>query len=104
MVITETKGELKDSVIYKGFKYELGTGGIHGCCSSGIYETDENHIILTCDVTSLYPSIAIQNRFYPEHLKESFCDIYEEVFLVRNKAKKEGNKSVNEGLKLALNG
>lgn len=114
--ITQTKGAFEESVIYHGFKYDFGTGGIHGCTSPGVYIPSENEVIKTCDVTSLYPSLAIQNNFYPEHLGESFVRIYERVFNKRNEAKKTAsyhknlglndtkNNAINEGLKLALNG
>jgi len=36
-VITETKGSISESVVYKGFKYDFGSGGIHGCIESGVY-------------------------------------------------------------------
>lgn len=49
-VITETKGAFAKSVIYKGFKYDYGTGGIHGCIKSGVYESDDNYIIIDADV------------------------------------------------------
>lgn len=101
--ITETKGSLEESVIYKGFKYDFGTGGIHGCVESQIVERG-NELLMSCDVTSLYPSIAIVNKFYPAHIGPEFCDIYNSVFQTRATAKREGNKAVNEGLKLALNG
>jgi hypothetical protein len=101
--ITETKGSLEESVIYKGFKYDFGTGGIHGCIESQIVERGDE-LLMSCDVTSLYPSIAIMNKFFPAHIGREFCDIYDSVFQTRATAKREGNKAVNEGLKLALNG
>jgi len=48
--ITETKGSISKSVIYKGFRYDYGTGGIHGCIKSGIYESDDDYIIIDADV------------------------------------------------------
>ena len=102
--ITETKGSISDSVIYKGFKYDYGTGGIHGCIKSGIYEANDEYCICDIDVSSFYPNLAITNNFYPEHLGETFCKVYKEIYDTRAKAKKEGNDVVNAGLKLALNG
>jgi hypothetical protein len=104
MIIKDTKGEFKHSVIYKGFKYDFGTGGIHGCIKAGVYEATKDTSILSCDVTSLYPMIGIVNSFYPQHLGVNFCKIYDMIFQKRSIAKKNGNKAVNEGLKLALNG
>jgi DNA polymerase elongation subunit (family B) len=63
------------------------------------------------DVASYYPNLAIKNKFYPKHLSDKFCDIYEQVYNKRAKAKKKFKTSgdkvagvVNDGLKLALNG
>jgi hypothetical protein len=48
--ITETKNSLEESVIYKGFKYDFGLGGLHGCIKPGVYKSDENNIIHDIDV------------------------------------------------------
>jgi hypothetical protein len=92
------------SVIYKGFKYDYGVGGIHGCIESGVYESTDTHMILDIDVAAYYPALAIQNKFYPRHLGQTFTEVYKELFDTRMEAKRTGNKPVNSGLKLALNG
>lgn len=51
--IKETKGSLNNSVIYQGFKYDYGTGGIHGCIKSGVYQSDKDYIIRDCDVSGI---------------------------------------------------
>lgn len=102
-VIQETKGSLEQSVIYKGFKYDFGSGGLHGCIKSGIYESDEDYIIIDADVNSLYPSIAVLNQLYPEHLGKAFCNIYENILNQRIEAKKAGNMTLSDGFKLSLN-
>lgn len=38
---------------YKGFEFVLGTGGIHGCIKEGVYEQDEENLIVDADVGSL---------------------------------------------------
>lgn len=101
--ITETKGSIECSVIYKGFKYDYGTGGIHGSVKSGIYESDNKYMIIDADVSSLYPSLAITNGFYPEHLGLSFVEIYKSIITLRLQAKKEGNMVLSDGFKLAAN-
>jgi len=103
-VIETTYNAFEKSVIYKGFKYDYGTGGIHGCIEPGIYDEDEEYMILDIDVKSYYPNLAIKNRFYPQHLGPEFVDVYEELFEERMKAQKEGDQATNSGLKLALNG
>lgn len=102
--ITETKDSMDHSVVYKGFKYDFGLGGIHGCITAGIYVSDDDHYVYDIDVTSFYPNLSIVYGFHPEHFGSAFCDIYKSVFDKRSAAKKAGNKVVNEGLKLALNG
>ena len=102
-VIVETKGAVEESVIHKGFKYDFGSGGIHGAIKSGIYKSDSEYIIKSCDVASLYPSLAVVNRLYPEHLGESFCTVYKRILDLRVLAKSNGDNVMSDGFKLALN-
>jgi hypothetical protein len=102
-VIKETKGSIAESVIYKGFKYDYGTGGIHGCIKAGVYEADEDYIIIDADVASLYPSLSITNGFYIEHLGKEFVEVYEEIIKLRLEAKKAKNTVLADGFKLAAN-
>lgn len=103
-VIVETKGAIAESVIFKGIKYDFGTGGLHAARKAGIYESDNKGIIISCDVASLYPSIAIVNRLYPEHLGEEFCDVYENgIVKPRLAAKKAGDMVMADGFKLSAN-
>jgi len=102
-VITETKGSIEESVIYNGMKYDYGTGGIHSCIKPGIYESDDNYIIIDCDVASLYPSLMILNMLYPEHLGKQFIDVYKQILDMRIAAKKDGNMLLSDAYKLALN-
>lgn len=102
-VIASTKDSLNKSIIYKGFKYDFGLGGIHGCIKPGVYEADEEYMIIDSDVASLYPSIAINNNFYPEHLGKAFVKVYKSILDKRVQAKKEKNNTLSDGFKLALN-
>lgn len=106
--IKSTKGEFKYSVRYKGIKYDYGTGGIHASIDSGIYISDDNYIIIDADVASLYPSIAVINGLYPEHLGIIFKEIYEnDIVKVRldekSKPKSEQDKTIISGLKESAN-
>jgi prophage maintenance system killer protein len=102
--ITTTYDAFEKSVIYKGARYDYGTGGIHGCIQSGIYEEDELYTIIDIDVKSYYPNLAIRNNFYPHHLGPEFVQVYSELFEQRLQAQRDGDKATNSGLKLALNG
>lgn len=105
--IKNLKSEIEFSQTYKGFQFDYGAGGIHGSVKNKVIESDDNYVIIDCDVASLYPSIAIVNKLYPEHLGQEFCDVYEhDIVAVRlaEKAKKEeGNKAIVDGFKEAAN-
>lgn len=101
--ITETKKAITDlSCEVAGFTFDFGTGGIHGSISSSIVRATDDDCILDLDVTSYYPSLAIANRIFPEHLGEKFCDIYSTIKSQRVGYKKGSPE--NAMLKLALNG
>jgi hypothetical protein len=107
MEIVGTKKDEDLSINYKNFEFVYGKGGIHGSVSNKIITNNEEYVIIDADVASLYPSIAIVNGLYPEHLGKVFQDIYKkEIVDVRlaEKAKKElGNKAIVEGFKEAAN-
>lgn len=103
--VSTLKNSFKYSVIYKGFKYDLGTGGIHGANKSGIYEPNKNQVIRDSDVASLYPSLAIVNNIYQKHLGPEFCKIYKEGIVdERLRAKKAKETGISDALKLSANG
>lgn len=80
----EKKSKLKFSVMHKGVKTDYGLGGLHGCVPSGVYKKGNGKIILSADVTSFYPNLAIRNKWAPLHLpKQAFCELYEWFFETR---------------------
>ena len=98
----ETKGGFKYSVQYKGVKTDYGLGGIHGARSAKVYESNEDMVIMTSDVTSFYPNLAIRNKWAPAHIpQEEFCDLYEWFFEERKKIPKKDPK--NYVYKIILN-
>jgi hypothetical protein len=90
------------NVVIDGFRFDFGTGGIHGSIESKVVKETKSYVIIDADVSSMYPNIAIANRVYPEHLSEKFCDIYEDVYKQRKSYPK--GSAENMMLKLALNG
>ena len=102
MTIYETKAAFKLHASVNGFTFDFGTGGIHGSIDNTIVEADDDHDIIDVDVASFYPNLAITNGFYPEHLSQTFCDVYSQLYQMRKGFPK---KSAENGmLKLALNG
>ncbi len=102
-VITETKGSITDlSCTIDGFKYDFGTGGIHGSIDSAVVSSDGGSVLIDIDVASYYPNLAIVNELYPEHLGVEFCRIYADVYEQRKQYAK--GTPENAVFKLALNG
>ena len=100
---TKVKGKIKNlNCIVDGFNFVFGTGGLHGCIDSATVESTSDKVIVDLDVTSYYPSLAIVNGIYPEHLGPEFCLIYKRLKEQRMLYKKGSPE--NAALKLALNG
>ena len=98
----ETKGGFKYSVQYKGVKTDYGLGGIHGARTSKVYNSNDDMVIMTSDVVSFYPNLAIRNGWAPAHLpREEFCQLYEWFFTERKKIPKSDPK--NYVYKIILN-
>ena len=90
------------SATINDFQFDFGKGGIHGSIRDSIVVSDVDNVIIDLDVTSYYPSIAIVNRLAPEHLGDTFCNIYAQIKSQR--AQHEKGTAANKMLKLALNG
>jgi hypothetical protein len=98
----ETKGGFKYSIQYKNVKTDYGLGGIHGARSTRIYNSDADMVIMSSDVVSFYPNLAIRNKWAPGHLpQEEFCALYEWFFEERKKISKNDPK--NYVYKIILN-
>ena len=107
-VIKGEKNEFNYSVIFHGISFDFGTGGAHGCIRPGVYDADDNWIILDLDVSSLYPSVAKSLKLYPEHLGIQFMNQYsgfiDDRIAEKHKPKEERDNVLIEGYKLVLNG
>lgn len=89
------------NTVIDGNVYVYGTGGIHMSVESQTVKADDEWMILDADVTSMYPSISIANNVYPEHLGNTFCKVYKDLFDERSKYPK--GSGPNGAIKLALN-
>lgn len=97
----QTKGP-KYIMMYRGVKTVYGLGGLHGCIKPGIYKAGEGKKILSADVTSFYPNLAIKNEWSPAHIpKKDFCELYEWFFEERKKYPK--SSPLNYLFKIILN-
>jgi hypothetical protein len=101
-IITEsTKDAFKHLMVFDGMEYFYGLGGLHAARNNSIFKSDEENIVLSVDFASFYPNISIRNKLYPEHLSESFCILYEELFEKRKLIPKSNPQ--NTAIKLLLN-
>ena len=97
--------ELAQELVYNNNGYQLGIGGIHSTKDKTVsYYADNDTQIIDKDVTSYYPSIIINNNYYPEHLGGKFLEVYKDIYTTRLQAKKEGDKNIADSYKIVLNG
>lgn len=99
--ITSTNKAFKHVVEYDGIEYVYGTGGIHASPNNSIIKETDDYMLLDLDVSSYYPNLSIRNNFYPEHLSEVFCELYEDIYNERKRIPKDNPQ--NKSLKLLLN-
>lgn len=90
------------NVVVDGFQLDFGTGGIHGSVESQIVKSDDDYILIDLDVASFYPNLSIANNLHPQHLGQTFCKIYKDVYETRKIYDKKSAE--NAVMKLALNG
>ena len=102
-IINERKGAFEGMFAeLGGLKVPLGAGGTHISVTKQSFESNDEYIIEDWDVESYYPSLAIVNGLYPEHLGEEFVRVYSDMKNDRTSFKK--GTPENAMLKLALNG
>ena len=89
--------------INKGI-YRMGIGGLHSYEKNVAYKAIDDLSIIDRDVASYYPSIILNQKLYPDHMGISFLEVYKSLVERRLQAKKSGNKTVDKGLKVAING
>ena len=83
--------------------YSIGEGGIHTTNEPRIYKPKDEQYIGHLDVTSMYPSLAIINKWLPVHLGEDFWNVYSSLYKERITAKRNGEKLKSLAFKKALN-
>lgn len=97
-VITDQKIQIGDSV------YRMGIGGLHSSEKSVAHVCDGTFVLVDRDVTSYYPSIILNEGLYPANLGEDFLDVYRTLVNRRLEAKRSGDKSTADSLKITING
>jgi len=98
----ETKGGFKTRMFHKDVRSDFGLGGIHGARESGVYEAKDGMLLMSSDVVSFYPRLAMVNNWSPAHIpKDIFCEQYQWFFEERMKIPKSDPR--NYVYKIVLN-
>jgi len=84
--------------------YRMGIGGLHSSEQSKAHIATDDLLILDRDVASYYPAIIIQTELYPQHLGMDFLSVYRDIRDTRIAAKRAGQKTQADTLKIVLNG
>ena len=96
------KGTFKHTMKYRGVTTKFGTGGVHGARPKGVHTAGNGMIIVSSDVTSFYPRLAMVNEWSPAQLnQEIFCEQYQWFFDERKKIPKSDPR--NYVYKIILN-
>lgn len=96
-----TRGGFKHSIKYRGLKTDFGLGGVHGA-KKGVYTAKEGMTIMSSDVVSFYPRLAMVNGWAPKHLPtKAFTEQYQWFFDERRKIPKSDPR--NYVYKIILN-
>lgn len=94
---------------FAGLTLTLALGGIHSVDKPGIFETDENSMLLDIDVNSHYPNCILNNKVCPEHLNpDIFLQVLQMTVDERITNKKLGKTDefaliLSNGLKISIN-
>lgn len=84
--------------------YNFGIGGLHSCESKRAIVCNNDEWLIDVDVSSCYPKIILNNKLCPQQSEDGFLDVYNEIYNGRLEAKKKGDKSRSDVLKIVLNG
>ncbi len=84
--------------------YRMGIGGLHSQESSICHIASESVFLCDHDVASYYPSIIANNNLYPKHIGPDFLKVYKGFIQKRLEAKRSGDKTTADVLKIFLNG
>jgi hypothetical protein len=90
------------NLVVDGLRYDYGVGGLHSSVDSQTIREDDEYEIIDVDAKAMYPSLFIVNKVKPEHLGDTFTEVYGDILTERDKYAK--GSALNKALKLAANG
>lgn len=99
------KKDLLDPVCVKNVKYQCGIGGLHSMEEARAIIGGSDEYLIDIDVASYYPSIILNNEYCPDnYAPDEFLPLYRSIYEDRLKAKREGDLTKADVLKIVLNG
>ena len=91
------------SSVYKNIHREYAEGGLHSFGKAGIYESDDEYVLMDVDFASFYPHISFMHNLHPAHIPgDIFNTIYKGFYKERKNYPKSDPR--NYVLKIILNG
>jgi hypothetical protein len=84
--------------------YTLGIGGLHSTESCVNHVDSEEVMISDHDVAGFYPAIFMRLGLYPPQIGPRFLEIFDAIIKRRLHAKKTGDKTTADSLKITVNG
>lgn len=102
-LVRDNDFKFKHVLYFHNKRYDLGVGGLHSDDEAGKFVSSDEFTYRDADVASYYPSIMIQNKIKPDHLGDEFLKIMQQITSDRIKAKKNGNKTKADALKITIN-
>jgi hypothetical protein len=87
-----------------GKEYKLGIGGLHSREKCQALQSNDEYVLIDCDVASYYPKIVLNERLYPRHLGVPFLHVYNMLVERRLAAKTAKRKVEADSLKIVANG
>lgn len=98
----EFKGNIQHRSVYYAFPFDFGAGGIHGCAKSQKISKQAGKKIMSSDVSSYYPNLAISFMFFIKQFGKEFVTVIKELYDKKQWAKERGLKTTLAAVKLAL--
>lgn len=96
---------LKEPITVGPGTYQMGVGGLHSTHDKSVcYVADKKWGLTDIDAASFYPSIMVHANMIPKNTGKAFLDEYRRIYERRLAAKKAGDKTTANTLKISLNG
>jgi len=94
----------KTPVRVGGREYKIGIGGLHSVEKCQSVDAPQFGVLAEVDVASYYPNMILNMAIEPKKLGGKFLQIYKKLVDERLAAKRAGDKSKSDSLKIVING